>query len=49
MPETTGRLLEALGQDDLSFDRATFGALPGGATAGKLPPLFPKTEPAQAA
>ena len=49
MPETTTRLLEALGQDDLSLDGATFGARPGGATIGKLPPLFPKVEPAQAA
>ena len=29
--------------------RARFGARPGGATVGKLPPLFPKVEPAQAA
>jgi hypothetical protein len=49
MPETTTRLLEALGQDDLSLDGATFGARPGGASIGKLPPLFPKVEPAQAA
>ena len=49
MPETTTRLLDALGQDDLSLDGATFGARPGGATVGKLPPLFPKVEPAQAA
>jgi methionyl-tRNA synthetase len=49
MPETTTRLLDALGQDDLSLDGATFGARPGGATAGKLPPLFPKIEPAEAA
>ena len=28
MPETTTRLLEALGQDDLSLERATFGAVP---------------------
>jgi methionyl-tRNA synthetase len=44
MPETTTRLLEALGQDDLSLERAEFGAVPGGATVGKLPPLFPKIE-----
>jgi methionyl-tRNA synthetase len=49
MPETTTRLLDALGQDDLSVDGATFGARPGGASVGKLPPLFPKVEPAQAA
>ncbi|MGH2978146.1 MAG: methionine--tRNA ligase [Solirubrobacterales bacterium] len=44
MPETTTRLLDALGQDDLSLERAAFGAVPGGATVGKLPPLFPKIE-----
>ena len=49
MPETTARLLEALGQQDTSLDGAAFGARPGGATIGKLPPLFPKVEPAQAA
>jgi methionyl-tRNA synthetase len=49
MPETTTRLLEALGQDDLSLDSARFGARPGGARIAKLPPLFPKVEPAEAA
>jgi len=49
MPETTSRLLEALGEDDLSLGGATFGARAGGATAAKLPPLFPKVEPAPAA
>jgi methionyl-tRNA synthetase len=49
MPETTTRLLEALRQADRSLDLASFGAVPGGATVGKLPPLFPKIEPAQAA
>jgi methionyl-tRNA synthetase len=44
MPETTTRLLDALGRDDLSLDAATFGAAPGGATVAKLPPLFPKVE-----
>ena len=29
MPDTTTRLLEALGQDDVSLERATFGARPG--------------------
>jgi methionyl-tRNA synthetase len=48
MPETTTRLLDALGQDDLSLSNATFGARPGGATVGDLPQLFPKIEPAQA-
>jgi methionyl-tRNA synthetase len=49
MPDTTTRLLAALGQDDLSFERAEFGAVPGGATVAKLPPLFPKVEATQAA
>jgi methionyl-tRNA synthetase len=50
MPDTTTRLLEALGQPDVSLERAAFGAIPGGATVGKLPQLFPKVEPgAQAA
>jgi methionyl-tRNA synthetase len=49
MPETTSLLLDALGQDDASLDGATFGAGRRGATVGKLPPLFPKVEPAQAA
>ena len=49
MPDTTTRLLDALGQEDTSLDGAGLGAHPGGATIGKLPPLFPKVEPAQAA
>jgi methionyl-tRNA synthetase len=49
MPETTTRLLDALGQAELSLDDATFGARPGGATVGELPPLFPKVEAAEPA
>ena len=49
MPETTSRLLEALGQPDTSLDGAVFGARPGGATVARVPPLFPKVEPAEAA
>jgi methionyl-tRNA synthetase len=49
MPDTTTRLLDALGQEDLSLEQARFGAVPGGATVGKLPPLFPKVESAEAA
>ena len=48
MPETTSRLLEALGQDDSRIEQAKFGTRPGGAAAAKLPPLFPKVEPAPA-
>jgi methionyl-tRNA synthetase len=49
MPDTSDRLLEALGQDDLSYDGASFGARPGGARTGKLEPLFPRIESATAA
>jgi methionyl-tRNA synthetase len=49
MPDTTTRLLDALGHDDLSLEHAAFGGAPGGAAVGKLPPLFPKIEPAEAA
>jgi methionyl-tRNA synthetase len=50
MPETTARLMSALGQSDLSLQQARFGAMPGGTAVEKLPPLFPKVEPgAQAA
>jgi methionyl-tRNA synthetase len=44
MPEATGKLLEALGQEDRSLDRATLGAVPGGGRVGDLPPLFPRIE-----
>jgi hypothetical protein len=49
MPDTTTRLLSAFGHDDLSLEHATFGAVSGGAAVGKLPPLFPKVEPAEVA
>ena len=49
VPESAERLLEALGQDDLSLDRARFGAAEGGAQIGELSPLFPKVERAGAA
>ena len=49
VPESAERLLEALGQDDLSLDRARFGAVEGGARIGELAPLFPKVERAGAA
>ncbi len=47
MPDSTTRLLEALGQPDVSLERAAFGAVPGGAKVGKLPQLFPKVEAPQ--
>ena len=45
MPETTERLLDALGEtgaDRLRLAGAAFGAAPGGAAVGELAPLFPK-------
>jgi methionyl-tRNA synthetase len=49
MPDSAARLLEALGQEELSYDGAAFGARPGGAQVGKLEPLFPRIEPPAAA
>ncbi len=49
MPDTTTRLLRALGQDDLSLERAELGAVPGGAVVEKIAPLFPKVEPSEQA
>src|ERR671931_24814 len=48
MPESAGRLLEALGQEDLSIANAAFGSVRGGAQAGELAPLFPRIETAAA-
>jgi methionyl-tRNA synthetase len=47
MPETTERLMDALGQDGTAFELsgARLGAAPGGATVKLLdPPLFPKQQ-----
>ena len=44
MPASAGRLLEALGREELAFDGARFGAVPGGATLGELGQLFPRVE-----
>ncbi|MEA2367803.1 MAG: methionyl-tRNA synthetase, partial [Thermoleophilaceae bacterium] len=44
MPDATGKLLAALGQDDRSLDGATLGAVSGGARVGHLPQLFPRIE-----
>jgi methionyl-tRNA synthetase len=49
MPDTTTRLLRALGQDDTSLERAELGAVPGGAVVEKIAPLFPKVEPSEQA
>jgi methionyl-tRNA synthetase len=51
MPNTTTRLLEALGQsgdDRFSLERAEAGTVGGGARIGKLEPLFPKVEAVEA-
>jgi methionyl-tRNA synthetase len=47
IPRATAQLLGALGQegdDAVAFERAKMGAVPGGASIGKLEPLFPKVE-----
>ena len=43
MPETTARLMEALGQQDTSLGAAVYGDGAAGAAVTPLaPPLFPK-------
>jgi methionyl-tRNA synthetase len=52
IPEAAERLLAALGQTDgdpLPLEGARLGAVGGGASIGKLEPLFPKVEPAVSA
>ncbi|MEX2253484.1 MAG: methionine--tRNA ligase [Thermoleophilaceae bacterium] len=44
VPGAAGRLLGALGHEELSLESARFGALGGGARIGELAPLFPKVE-----
>jgi methionyl-tRNA synthetase len=44
MPETTGRLLDALAEPGREL--AEFGSRGGGQSLGELPPLFPKLAPA---
>jgi methionyl-tRNA synthetase len=46
MPETSGRLLEALAEGNRELD--AFGARRGGQTIERIPPLFPKLEQAAA-
>jgi methionyl-tRNA synthetase len=45
LPNTSERLLAALGQEDRSLDSARLGAVGGGARLGELGQLFPKVEP----
>ena len=42
IPDSAGRLLAALGEEDATLDAAAYGARPGGASVERLPPLFPK-------
>ena len=44
MPETTERLLAALGAPDVKFERALFAERGSGATVSALEPLFPKRD-----
>ena len=46
MPESTEKLLTALGREDLSLESARLGAVGGGASIGELAPLFPRIEQA---
>jgi methionyl-tRNA synthetase len=44
MPETTDKLLGALGEDERALDVAQLGARPGGGRIETLPQLFPKPQ-----
>src|SRR4051812_4723423 len=44
MPESTEKLLGALGAPDLSLEQAAYGDHPAGQPVSKLAPLFPKPE-----
>jgi methionyl-tRNA synthetase len=44
IPETTEKLLAALGEPGTGLDEARFGARPGGGRVQRLPPLFPKPQ-----
>jgi methionyl-tRNA synthetase len=46
LPNTSQRLLAALGQENRSLEVARLGAVAGGARLGELGQLFPKVEPA---
>jgi methionyl-tRNA synthetase len=47
LPETSERLLAALGHDDLALGAARLGAVEGGTQLGELGQLFPKVEPVE--
>ena len=44
MPESTAKLLAALGDERTDLEAAEFGEGPGGGAIGELPPLFPKPQ-----
>ena len=44
LPESTAKLLAALGRDEVSLEAARLGAVGGGAQVGELAPLFPRIE-----
>jgi methionyl-tRNA synthetase len=44
IPESTAKLLAALGDERIELSAATYGEGPGGRTVGELPPLFPKPQ-----
>ena len=44
MPESTAKLLAALGDERIELSAATFGDGPGGGSVGELPQLFPKPQ-----
>jgi len=44
MPESTAKLLAALGDERLELSAAEFGDGAGGGSIGELPPLFPKPQ-----
>jgi methionyl-tRNA synthetase len=48
LPETSERLMTALGHDDLALGAARLGAVEGGTRLGDLGQLFPKVEPVEA-
>jgi methionyl-tRNA synthetase len=44
MPESTAKLLAALGDERIELSAAEYGEGPGGQAVGELPPLFPKPQ-----
>jgi methionyl-tRNA synthetase len=48
LPDTSEKLLAALGQEDSALENARLGAVAGGARLGELAQLFPKVEPVEA-